>query len=238
VGNNTFNRKVTMYTAGAVAAAATAAGTHSARAAIIYTPGPFPLTVGNAVDVDFDNNGNEEFSIGHEREGNNANADRVLLKDLDQNGATGNAYVNNVGAFTAFPAALPAGATIGPAQSYGNGFSGNTANELVDEDFDNNGNFESYTGNFTPDNITGNPQYIGVKFLLNDAGNIHYGWIGVDINNAADLTGNITGFAYESADNTPITAAAGVPEPSSALAILALGAAGVAMRRRQGKPQT
>src|ERR1051326_1430897 len=83
VGNsNAFNRKVTMYTAGAVAAATTAVGAQPARAAIVFTPGPFPLSVGNSVSIDYDHNGNDEFSIGHEREGNNANADRVLLKEI------------------------------------------------------------------------------------------------------------------------------------------------------------
>jgi hypothetical protein len=158
----------------------------------------------------------------------------VLLKELETNGATGSAYVNGLGAFPVFPAKLPAGATIGPLQSYGNAFNGNVSNQLIDEDYDDNGSFESYTGNFTADNVVGNTEYIGVKFHLNDNqfDDLHYGWIGLDIQNAADLTGVVTGYAYDTGADAPIQAGAGVPEPS-ALALLALGAAGMAVRRKQ-----
>jgi hypothetical protein len=225
-----------IYTAGAVAAGI--GGAHAARATVVYTAGPFPLTVDSGLGttplIDFDNNMDDEFTVGHERQGGNANADRVLLKELETNGATGSAYVNGVGAFPVFPAKLPFGATIGPAQAYGNAFNGNVSNQLIDEDYDDNGSFESYTGNFTADNIVGNTEYMGVKFHLNDNqfDDLHYGWIGLDIQNAADLTGVVTGYAYETDADGPITAGAGVPEPS-ALALLAMGAAGLAMRRKQ-----
>ena len=155
---------------------------------------------------------------------------RVLVKELETNGATGAGYVTGPGVF---PSALAAGATIGPAQTYGSAFSDNVSNQLIDEDYDNNGTFESYTGNFTPDNVVGNIEYIGVKFRFNDDafGPLHYGWIGVDFTNQADLTGVVTGYAYESVPDTAIVAGA-VPEPSG-LALLALGAAGLLVRRKQ-----
>ncbi|MEO6436669.1 MAG: PEP-CTERM sorting domain-containing protein [Tepidisphaeraceae bacterium] len=227
-----LNRKLLTYAAGA--AAAGLAGTQSAQATVVYTAGPIPLTVdsgfGTTPRIDFDNNTDDEFTVGHERQGGNANADRVLIKELETNGATGAGYVTGPGVF---PAALASGATIGPAQTYGAAFNGNVSNQLIDEDYDDNTLFESYTGNFTPDNVAGNTEYIGVKFRFNDnpVGDLHYGWIGVDFTNQADLTGVVTGYAYESVPDTAILAGA-VPEPSG-LALLALGAAGLLARRKQ-----
>jgi hypothetical protein len=220
------------YTAGAVAAGW--AGTQFAHAAIVYTAGPFPLNVDSVLSsplIDFDNNGDDEFTVGHERQvAGNDQTDRVILKEFETNGGTGAAYVQGAGTF---PASLASGATIGPGQTYGNAFNGNVTNQLIDEDYDNNGAFESYTGNFTPDNVAGNVEYIGVKFRLNDNefGDLHYGWIGIDFTNQADLTGVVTGYAYETTPDTAILAGA-VPEPSG-LALLALGAAGLLIRRKQ-----
>lgn len=229
-----LDRQLLIYGAGALAAGL--AGTQ-ADAAVVYTPGPLSLTIdsnlGTTPLIDFDNNVDDEFTIGHEREGGNANADRVLVKELETNGATGAAYLVGLGSFPTFPAALSAGATIGPAGSYDNQFSSNVSNQLVDEDYDNNGNFDSYTGNFSADNTVGNVQYVGVKFRLNDNafGDLHYGWIGVDITNQSDLTGVVTGYAYNDTPDTSILAGE-IPEPSS-LALLAMGASGMLIRRRQ-----
>jgi hypothetical protein len=220
------------YAAGAVAAGL--AAPPSAEAAVNYTAGPFPFGVNSefaAPLIDFDNNGDDEFTIAQERQvAGNDQTDRVLLKELETQGATGAGYVTGPGSF---PAALASGATIGPAQTYGNAFSDNVSNQLIDEDYDNDGVFQSYSGNFTPDGVAGNTEYIGVKFRLNDNefGDLHYGWVGIDITNQADLTGVVTGYAYETTPDTAITAGA-VPEPSG-LALLALGAAGLLIRRKQ-----
>lgn len=220
------------YAAGAVAAGL--AAPPSAEAAVNYTAGPFPFGVNSefaAPLIDFDNNGDDEFTIAQERQvAGNDQTDRVLLKELETQGATGAGYVTGPGSF---PAALASGATIGPAQTYGNAFSDNVSNQLIDEDYDNDGVFQSYSGNFTPDSVAGNTEYIGVKFRLNDNefGDLHYGWVGIDITNQADLTGVVTGYAYETTPDTAITAGA-VPEPSG-LALLALGAAGLLIRRKQ-----
>ena len=203
-----LDRKLVAYAAGAAAAATGLANADSADAAIISSPG-FTFGSGSTTNINFDNAGNEEYVLGH-RTGPN----RVqLLKDNETIDA--NAYVINPA--NSSPAALAAGTVIGPASIYGSTYDTTLANQ------------GDGSGNFAVDNIDGNPQYDGVRFQLAAAGPEFYGWIGVDITNSTDLTGRVTGFAYEDSGGA-ITAGA-VPEPAG-LALLATGAAFLLGRRR------
>jgi hypothetical protein len=223
------------YTAGAVAAGAAAT---SADAAVVYSPG-FSFAVADTKAIDFDHNGLEEFNLGHERTGEGAaqepNTDRLILKDKTEGGSEGY-LIDPDNTFNIFPAPLAAGAVIGPDQLYGQLFNNNSGNRIVDEDSNNNNVVDDGVNdiptqtNFAIDNIVGNPQYLGVRFKLNNEGDDRYGYIGIDITNAADLTGVVTSFAYE--DTGAAIEAGAVPEPSSGLALLALGAAGVLRRKR------
>jgi hypothetical protein len=223
-----LDRKLMAYAAGAVAAGF--AGAESADAAIIYTPGPFPYAVGGTVDINFDQDAatQRDFGVGHERQtAGNTQTDRVILKE-DDNGANNEAYV--IGETNSLPAPVAAGTLIGPDNFYNNGFLNNSRDQIVDEDFDNNNALDDpIATNFAIDSIVGNTQYVGVRFRVNDAGDDRYGWIGIDTTNADDLTGVVTGYAYD--DTGEPIAAGAVPEPAG-LALLAIGSVGLLRRKR------
>jgi len=194
-----LDRKLVAYAA-ATAAGLTAAS-QSAEADIVASPG-FTFGSGSTNNINFDNAGAEEYQLGHRTGPNRV----TLLKD--SNALSTNAYAVLPG--NTNPAALAANTPIGPASTFSTTYDADLANQGTG------------TGNFTIDNVTGNPQYVGVQFQLASGGPTYYGWIGVDITNATDLTGRVTGFAYENTAGAPILAGA-VPEPAG-LALLALGA--------------
>jgi len=201
-----LDRRLMAYAA--ASAAGFAAAADSADAAIVVSPG-FTFGAGTTHNINFDGSGNEEYVFAHRTAANRLQ----LLKD-DQT-IDANAY-RITGANT-HPAALAAGTVIDASSSYGNTYDATLANEA------------DGTGNFAIDDIDGNPQYVGVRFQLAESGPLFYGWIGIDITNETDLTGRVTGFAYENSGGS--IAAGAVPEPAG-LALLALGAPFLLRRRR------
>jgi hypothetical protein len=133
------------------------------------------------------------------------------------------------GANIEYPSALEAGAEIGPLNSfdyqegdnvYSTGQIGRMG-RLIDED---HGQVDMILGGKTAEQIVtpaNTPQfvglqnqvrYLGVRMDLNNASENNtaeeftYGWIGVRIDNEADATGVVTGWAYETVAGAAITA--------------------------------
>jgi len=167
---------------------------------------------------------------------------------------TGDAkYVTPTGGLGHYPAALPAGTLIGPASTFdfqeGTNFdnTGKTirANRLIDEDAT---QVDQVLGGLTPAQVqvptngpnflglAGEVRYLGMQMNLAETG-VRYGWIGIRIDNEADATGAVVGYAYETTPGVPIRAGV-VPEPGS-LAMAAMGSfallGAMVRRRRRGR---
>jgi hypothetical protein len=81
--------------------------------------------------------------------------------------------------------------------------------------------------------LGGQVRYLGLKMDLNNTNAFNYGWVGIRIDNEADATGAVVGYAYENT-GAPIQAGV-VPEPGG-LTVALTGAAAVigARLRRRG----
>jgi hypothetical protein len=76
------------------------------------------------------------------------------------------------------------------------------------------------------DNLAGEVRYLGLKMELNNSGLTNYGWVGIRIDNEADATGAVVGYAYQTIPGRPIAAGVTIPEPGT---ICLAGLAAVAL---------
>ena len=190
----------------AAGASAVGLGAADATAAIQYS-GIYNIAVGQG------------FSFNLDLDAAGATPD-VLLKNYvngggNYQGATVNYFPGQLVGFNnglSYVSALNAGDTI-DAGTVGPTFFGSMSYGANNP----NGEF---------DNVT--DAYIGLSFPI--AGQTHFGWVRVDVDNAAG-TFLVKDWAYEDVAGVGIAAGA-VPEPG-ALSLLAAGAAGVTMMRRR-----
>lgn len=139
-----------------------------------------------------------------------------------RNDANDAAYVIN-GPQGSYPAALTAGTTIDSLSVFdyqeGDNFQGTgkviRANRLIDEDatkIDQELGGKPESGVYVPTDgpnfvgLNGQVRYLGVKADFNNAGAKNFGWIGIRIDNEADATGTVTGWAFETQPDTAINA--------------------------------
>ncbi len=225
---NTLEKKFAAYGA-ATAAVIAATSAHGAIVAQSVNL-PFNPTTVDA-NVDFNSDGIADYQIEHGR--SSAGEDFVDLKQGSLAGlASTNRFVLDVPSNRI--ASLTGNTLVGPSSSLDSNFDGLTSSggsvSLYDERKQGNGQ-AGPSGNFHPDNLLGNPEYVGVRFKLGGAGQDYYGWIAVDFTDFTDVSGVVTGFGYEDTGAAILTGDTGsVPEPTG-LAGLALGAAALLRRK-------
>lgn len=270
--------RLASYVSAASAIGAIAAA--ESQAAVVGNNAVQLFGVNGAVNIDFNNDGQTDFQIDHDRV--NVSGSTLDYLQIDKNDVNGElnplafdpgpdalfqatpfldgatprndaneaAYVISPNVQGSYPAALTLGTPIGPQSSFDFQETGNfqasgkdiRANRLIDEDatqIDQVLGGQPASGVQVPFNgpnfvgLGNEVRYLGLKMDLNNAGVTNYGWIGIRIDNEADATGAVVGYAYETLPNAPIAAGA-VPEPG-AIILAAMGGVallGSAARRR------
>ena len=175
--------KLTAYSA---LAGAFIAVTPAAKGAIVPVDvNPDSTVVGDVFEIDLDNDGNPEFTIGHA-----SYAGVMAVQIYTANNAAGIIGYSNA---YKYATKLNAGDSVGPNQAFIN--LGNTWGTLAyDGPY---GQFGQWHGT-----VDG---YVGFSFTM--AGNTHYGWIRLDVAQDASFF-IIKSYAYEDAADTPILAGA------------------------------
>lgn len=198
-----MNRKVAMRAAGAVAAAV---GIQSAKGALIVTNLNADVPNKGFSDVDVNGDANRDFSVAN-------NSDGVWLK----NSAANAKYAATTG--TDGTVSPITGSTVGPGLAYV--APANTVYLI-----------NTATPTSTPYPMDGSTQYVGFQ-LDAGGGNFNYGALSLTIVPSGDDGVYKTHLGSIYYETTPNVAAVlpSVPEPGS-LAALAMGAAGVLLRRR------
>ncbi len=226
--NNTLenkkNRKLEKQLIAYSLAAGTALlGTSSLKAAIQYTnlgEGINLYTDGAVFDIDFDTaDGMTNFAVFFGTYSNRVNVD---FRSDNASWRGGNGWSQG-DTLVAGAVAFDFGQTINGGAQWGH--------EATHEMTSTYGNMAFNTakgdgGSF----INTTEKYLGVRF--NIGANRHYGWIQVDVGGVSMPTNAvIKGYAYNDVADGSITAGQTIPEAGS-LALLALGAAGLAAWRK------
>jgi len=208
----------------------------TADAKIVYTPAHVSILGPRGLyNLDFNHDGITDFTITNTTRSNTDQAFWNLFVNCPQGNAVVGTFV-----YRGFPPdarAFFAGAPIGPHEPF-------FSRDAKLATFYYGGGGASSHGNWL--NVTN--RYLGMKFQI--AGQTHYGWARLRVKvtkNPINIYAELTGYAYETAADTPIvagkTTGADVEEmpearsaPSAApatLGVLAMGSRGPAIWRRE-----
>jgi hypothetical protein len=250
--SDSLNHHLNMY---AVAAGAAGVGmlalAQPADAKVVYTPANKHIAIPyGPLYIDLNHDGINDFEISV-RNGGSSGFSTVAMYVFGANRTTSNAIWKGKGTcFNTCASALPAGVRVGGT----NNFSKN-ANDMANIFAIFSGGRWVY-GYRWPWAKGGNgviDRYLGLKFSV--GGEIHYGWARFNVKvhlprGAQNIYATLTGYAYETVPNRPIVTGATsssvnedeapqaslrTPEtPPTSLGLLALGAPGLEIWRREG----
>lgn len=241
--SDSLHKRVNMYAlAGSAAGVGVLALAQPAEAKIVYTHANVTIRDGGVLhyQLDLNHDGIKDFSFSYYRlPTGGTSAASLRVGPLGK----GNKVVRRTNGSDHqkyYPAALAAGALIGPKRRFGSGQQQVMAEWVF-------GSVHTYRGNW----IDVKNRYLGLEFVIK--GKVHYGWarLSVSLSDGFDIQGTLTGFAYETIPNKPIIAGktegpeegsaheanpATLNEPTlrpASLGLLAMGSPGLSVWRRE-----
>jgi len=212
---------------------------HPADAKVVYTPADTNIAPDHTIPLDLNHDGIVDFAFRDVyRRSHPYGFDHTgLLSVVPANPA------NKIEGFSRingnYASALRAGASIGPNARF------TTGPNQIEEAFIDTGKMREVGSLCDSTWPSGQNRYLGLQFLIN--GEVHFGWARLNVScKGLDVVAKLTGYAYETVANTPITAgqmtgtdketsvgpdaALAVPAPVP-LGLLALGSRGPSIRR-------
>jgi hypothetical protein len=200
----------------------------ASEAEVVYTKTHQVTQIGDPLYIDLNNDGIIDFQLRTNFYIGTSGTDVALSAwgYHNANNVVAGVRYSRSGYFLSAASALRAGARIGPKGNFSLDFP-----LMAEEHFDRVGNEYSDLGKWIRKDNGVTDRYLGFKFLIN--GEVHYGWARVSVNldhqrQYGDVSGTLTGYAYETIPDKAITAGQTtgsdvITVESSSLGRLALG---------------
>jgi hypothetical protein len=206
--SDSLNRKLNTYAQVAAAAGASVlalAGVSDAE--VVYTQTNQAINAGVPLYIDLNHDGINDFLLrtNFYRGTSGTDAGLLALGDRNADVVAGRRFSSGDGYFFSAAYALRSGALIGPKRDFSVNFP-----FLAEEHFPKNGNEYSDLGPWAGEGDKGvTNRYLGLKFVID--GEVHYGWARLSVTvgherQFGDVSGTLTGYAYETIPDKPIIA--------------------------------
>jgi hypothetical protein len=203
--SDSLNRQLNTYTLAASAAGVSVLALAGAsEAKVVYTETHQVTRPGVPLHIDLNHDGINDFVLRTTIYANSGYFEIGLdASGLRKNAVAGRRFSNS-GYFFSAASALPAGTQIGPERKFPVRFP-----FMAVELFNGVGSQYSDEGPWAGKGKGVRNRYLGLKFVIH--GKVHYGWARLSVTLAHhrqfdDVSGTLTGYAYETIPNQPIIA--------------------------------
>jgi len=205
---DSLHRQLNTYTLAATAAGVSVlALAVASEAEVVYTETHQVIHTGAPLYIDLNHDGINDFLLRTNFYVGTSGTDIGLSAEGYHNAnnvVAGRRYSSSGGYFFSAASALPAGARIGPKGNFSLDFP-----FMAEEHFKRVGDQYSDLGAWAGEGNGVRDRYLGLKFVIN--GEVHYGWARLSVTLAhqrqmGDVSGTLTGYAYETVPDKPIIA--------------------------------